>query len=588
MQVFKQRTNTCGELRLNDIGKTVTLNGWVDSPRDLGGVVFIFIRDLFGKTQVVINELSGEENLKIAKKLRQEFVVSISGKVVKRIEQNINKEFKTGEIDVLVESINILNESETPPFLNSEINQVSEELRLKYRYLDLRNPLLQKNIILRHKVYQIVRNYFSENGFYEIETPILTKSTPEGARDYLVPSRVQPGKFYALPQSPQIYKQLSMISGFDKYFQIAKCFRDEDLRADRQPEFTQIDVEISFPTEEIVQTYAEQMIQKIFAETQNVKIKTPFARIAYKDAIEKFGSDKPDLRFNLEIINITKTSLNSGFELFDKTIDNKGQIAGIVIPDASNFSRKKVDELTEFAKQNGATGLVFLKFNENKFEGGASKYFTDDFKLKLESTSKIKNGEALAVVAGNSPQIFYTLGAIRIELAKILNLISEKENSLVWITDFPLFEYSTEDKRYYSAHHPFTSPNAEDENLLDTAPEKVRARAYDLVLNGNEIGGGSIRIHNTKLQSKIFKLLGMTEGEAKSKFGFLLDALKYGAPPHGGIAFGFDRIVMLLAGANSIRDVIAFPKTRSAIASMEDAPSFVTEEQLRELHLRSK
>lgn len=588
MQVYKQRTHNCGELREVHVGQKIILNGWVESQRDLGGVIFIFIRDLFGKTQLVFNESSSEEVMKLAKKLRQEFVISISGDVILRTTANINKDIQTGTIDILVTSLIILNESKTPPFSISGSEELNEELRLRYRYLDLRRPSLQKNILLRNKVYSAVRNYFSENGFIEIETPILTKSTPEGARDYLVPSRVQPGKFYALPQSPQIYKQLSMIAGFDKYIQIAKCFRDEDLRADRQPEFTQIDVEVSFPTEEIIQNYTEKMIQRIYKEVKGIEIKTPFARIPYKIAIEKYGSDKPDTRYGLEINNYTELAKNSGFELFEKAVSRNEVILGIVIPNGSKFSRKQVDELTEKSKENGAKGLVFLKVSENGLEGSAVKFFTDVFKDKVIKESGAKVGDAISIIADSTDIAFTILGNIRIHLGNILKLIPENVNSLVWITDFPLFEYSKEDKRYYSAHHPFTAPNLEDEKLLDKDPGKVRARAYDLILNGNEIGGGSIRIHNSELQSKIFSLLGLKKEEAETKFGFLLEALQYGAPPHGGIAFGFDRIIMLLTGSISIRDVIAFPKTRSATALMEDAPSNVTEEQLRELHLRSR
>ncbi len=588
MQVYKQRTHNCGELREVHVGQKIILNGWVESQRDLGGVNFIYIRDLFGKTQLVFNESSSEEVMKLAKKLRQEFVISISGDVILRTTANINKDIQTGTIDILVTSLIILNESKTPPFSISGSEELNEELRLRYRYLDLRRPSLQKNILLRNKVYSAVRNYFSENGFIEIETPILTKSTPEGARDYLVPSRVQPGKFYALPQSPQIYKQLSMIAGFDKYIQIAKCFRDEDLRADRQPEFTQIDVEVSFPTEEIIQNYTEKMIQRIYKEVKGIEIKTPFARIPYKIAIEKYGSDKPDTRYGLEINNYTELAKNSGFELFEKAVSRNEVILGIVIPNGSKFSRKQVDELTEKSKENGAKGLVFLKVSENGLEGSAVKFFTDVFKDKIIKESGAKVGDAISIIADSTDIAFTNLGNIRIHLGNILKLIPENVNSLVWITDFPLFEYSKEDKRYYSAHHPFTAPNLEDEKLLDKDPGKVRARAYDLILNGNEIGGGSIRIHNSELQSKIFSLLGLKKEEAETKFGFLLEALQYGAPPHGGIAFGFDRIIMLLTGSISIRDVIAFPKTRSATALMEDAPSNVTEEQLRELHLRSR
>ena len=588
MQVYKQRTHNCGELREVHVGQKIILNGWVESQRDLGGVNFIYIRDLFGKTQLVFNESSSDEVMKLAKKLRQEFVISISGDVILRTTANINKDIQTGTIDILVTSLIILNESKTPPFSISGSEELNEELRLRYRYLDLRRPSLQKNILLRNKVYSAVRNYFSENGFIEIETPILTKSTPEGARDYLVPSRVQPGKFYALPQSPQIYKQLSMIAGFDKYIQIAKCFRDEDLRADRQPEFTQIDVEVSFPTEEIIQNYTEKMIQRIYKEVKGIEIKTPFARIPYKIAIEKYGSDKPDTRYGLEINNYTELAKNSGFELFEKAVSRNEVILGIVIPNGSKFSRKQVDELTEKSKENGAKGLVFLKVSENGLEGSAVKFFTDVFKDKIIKESGAKVGDAISIIADSTDIAFTNLGNIRIHLGNILKLIPENVNSLVWITDFPLFEYSKEDKRYYSAHHPFTAPNLEDEKLLDKDPGKVRARAYDLILNGNEIGGGSIRIHNSELQSKIFSLLGLKKEEAETKFGFLLEALQYGAPPHGGIAFGFDRIIMLLTGSISIRDVIAFPKTRSATALMEDTPSNVTEEQLRELHLRSR
>ncbi len=585
---FKKRTHTCNELCKNEIGKTVTLNGWVDRRRDLGGVIFIELRDRYGITQIVFNPTHSKSSHDVAKNLRSEFVISVTGRVEKRPDGTENKNFPTGEIDLLADEIEILNSAETPPFAINEETNANEDLRLKYRYLDLRRNELKNNMILRHKMYQVVRKYFDANNFLEVETPILMKSTPEGARDFLVPSRIQEGKFYALPQSPQTYKQILMVAGLDKYFQIVKCFRDEDLRADRQPEFTQIDVEMSFIDEESIYKMVEDLMKKIFMEIMNVEIKFPIERISYKTAIEKYGSDKPDLRFDLPIETLTETVRDCPFKLFSETANNGGVVAGIKIENGSEISRSQIDGLTDFVKKLGAGGLIWARVTENGIQSPTEKHITKEYFEKIANQMNAKIGDLILILFGEKIKTYSWLGNLRLELAKRNNLIKNNIWKLLWVTDFPLFDYSEEEKRYIAMHHPFTSPNFEDLHLLDTKPNFARARAYDLVLNGNEIAGGSIRIHNSDLQSKIFSLLGISDEEAKQKFGFLLDAFKFGAPPHGGIAFGFDRIAMLLCNANSIRDVIAFPKTSSGTSLMDDAPSFVDKKQLDELHIKLK
>lgn len=583
---FKKRTHTCGDLRSTDIGKPVTLTGWVDVRRDLGGVIFIDLRDRYGKTQVVFNPQKSPNAHALAKELRSEFVLSVSGVVERRPEGTDNPELATGEIDVMAFELTILNKAETPPFPIDDAVEASEDLRLKYRYLDLRRPVLQRNLILRHRLYQLVRKYYDELGFIEVETPMLMKSTPEGARDYLVPSRVHRGKFYALPQSPQTYKQILMISGLDRYVQIVKCFRDEDLRADRQPEFTQIDVEMSFVEEQEVQSVTEGLMQRILKELKDVDLQTPLRRLTYTQAMETYGSDKPDTRFGLTFTTINDLVRESGFRVFADVVARGGVVAGFVVPGAATFTRNQMDNLVDYTKGLGAGGLVYFKWTENGIETAVEKFLGKELVQQIAVRMGAKQGDLVLLVSDTWAKAYTMLGTLRVEMARRLNLIPSGVYDLLWVTEFPLFEYSEEEQRYVSVHHPFTAPNPEDIAYLEQEPGKVRARAYDLVLNGNEIAGGSIRIHDRAMQQRIFGLLGINEEEAARKFGFLLNAFRYGAPPHGGIAFGFDRIVMLLAGMKSIRDVMAFPKTANAVSLMDDAPGEVDERQLRELHIR--
>ena len=580
---FKTRTHTCGELRENNVGDSVVLNGWVDRRRDLGGLIFIWLRDRYGITQVAI-ETDDSEVFETAKELRNEFVVSVEGAVRKRPDDAINSELATGKIDVLAKKVIILNEAETPPFSIKDNTDAFEDLRLKYRYLDLRRPILQKNLLLRHQMYQIVRKYFDANNFIEVETPVLMKSTPEGARD---PSRIHKGKFYALPQSPQQYKQLLMVSGLDRYFQIVKCFRDEDLRADRQPEFTQIDVEMSFVDQENVFQVVEGLMKILFKEIWSVDLKLPIPRLTYDEAIENYGSDKPDCRFEMKIHKLNSVFANSGFKVFSDAINSNGIVAGIAASGCADYSRSQIDNLTEFVKNAGAKGLVWFKIKGDEVESPTAKFLSDEEKQSLIKSLSAKDGDLILILAGEKNKTISQLGSLRLEMAKRMELIQiDTAPSLLWVTDFPLFEYDEETKRFYAMHHPFTSPRNQDIPLMETKPGKVKARAYDLVLNGNEIAGGSIRIHNSDLQAKMFKALGINNEEAESKFGFLMKAFKYGAPPHGGIAFGFDRMVMIFAGIESIRDTIAFPKTASAVSLMDESPSFVSEEQLKELNIK--
>jgi aspartyl-tRNA synthetase len=584
---FKNRTHTCGELREINIGEKVVLNGWVDTRRDLGGVIFIDLRDRYGITQIVFEPHYNEKAHESGKDLRNEYVVSVEGMVRKRPAGTENPDLETGLVDVMVDNVIILNEAKTTPFQIQDEIETSEDLRLKYRYLDLRRPHMQKNLLLRHKLYQLTRKYFDENNFVEIETPVLMKSTPEGARDYLVPSRVHKGKFYALPQSPQQYKQLLMVSGFDRYFQIVKCFRDEDLRADRQPEFTQIDVEMSFIDQENIFEMMEGLMKILFRELWNKELNLPLSRLTFDEAMEKYGSDKPDLRFDLSMVKLNKLFEKTGFKVFHDAIENEGVITGLLAPGCGDYTRNQLDVLTDFIKKLGASGLIWIRVKENEIEAPVAKFFSDEEKKSLVENMGAKPGDLIFILSGDRIKTLNLMGMLRLEMARRLDLIKkDAEPKLLWVTDFPLFEWDKESGRHFAMHHPFTSPRIEDIPLMETNPVKAKARAYDLVLNGSEIAGGSIRIHNAELQEKMFRALGISDVEAVQKFGFLMNAFKYGAPPHGGIAFGVDRMVMIFAGENSIRDVIAFPKTASAVSLMEDSPSSVADEQLKELHIK--
>ena len=581
-----KRTHNCGELRKSDIDKTVIVMGWVATRRDHGGIIFIDLRDRWGLLQINIRPESPayEE----AKRLRNEWVVAFKGIVESRPDGMINPKLDTGEIEVLAKEIQVLNSADTPPFNITGDIQASEDIRLKYRYLDLRRTNMQKNIITRHKAAQTVRNYLANQEFLEIETPYLMKSTPEGARDYLVPSRVSKGRFFALPQSPQTYKQLLMMSGFDRYFQIVRCFRDEDLRADRQPEFTQIDMEMSFVDEEDVYQVVEGLMANVMKNTLNIEIVTPFPRLSYETALQKYGTDRPDLRFDLEIVEVSDIVKESDFKVFASAVKSGKLVAGICAPGCASYSRKQQDDLAAWARKRGAGGLAAIKIEESGIGGPLAKFFNDEQGRALIQAFNANAGDMLFFCAEERDLTRQILAELRIELARRLELIDENKFALTWIVDFPLFEWSPEQGRYIALHHPFTSPVAEDMDKLISDPEHVKARAYDLVLNGMEIAGGSIRISNPELQSQMFKALNIPPKEAENKFGFLINALKYGAPPHGGIAFGFDRLVMILTRTNSIRDVIAFPKTASATSLMDGAPSEVDMQQLIELGLRIK
>ncbi len=580
------RTHTCGELNKEHLGQKVILTGWVNKWRDLGGLIFIDVRDRYGKMQAVFNPKENADVYEQAKDLRNEDVVEISGMVAARPDNMINREMKTGEIEVAADAINILNKAKTTPFEILDDIEINEELRLKYRYLDLRRSGLQHNLMVRNKVYHIVRDYFYHKEFMEIETPILMKSTPEGARDFLVPSRNYPGRFYALPQSPQTYKQLLMVSGFDRYFQVVKCFRDEDLRRDRQPEFTQIDVEMSFVDENDIIRIGSELVQKVFKEVLDIHLEMPIKRMTFQNAFERYGSDKPDLRFGMEIQQLNAIFAKSDFKIFSNALESGGQIAALVVKNGAEFSRKKIDKLIDRSKELGAKGLAYWKYQQGQFSAGISKFISEEETKRLVEILGLQENDLVLSAADTYDTTFSALGQLRLEIAEEMDIIPQDRFAFLWVTDFPLLEYSEEEGRYMARHHPFTSPQEKELGLLEAHPEKVKARAYDLVLNGSEIAGGSIRIHTKEMQEKIFAALKIEKEEAEQKFGFLMEALEYGAPPHGGIAFGLDRLVMVLVGAESIRDVIAFPKTSSALSLMDEAPSTVSETQLKELKIK--
>ena len=582
-----KRTHTCGELTLDNLNSKVSLNGWISKIRDLGGLIFIDLRDRYGITQIFFNEQTNQKIFDIAKKLGLEDVIGISGAVIKRPDEAINNSMVTGYIDIDVDRLIVYNESDPTPFDISNRDSASEEHRLRYRYLELRTKELQNNLLVRHKALLSTRKYLSSQNFTEIETPILMKSTPEGARDFLVPSRIHNGKFYALPQSPQTYKQLLMVSGFDKYFQIVKCFRDEDFRADRQPEFTQIDIEMSFVDQDDIIDLGTNFTKKLWKDILNVNLPNQFPIISYNEVMEKYGSDKPDLRFDIPLVELSKYIQKSNFDTFKKIIKSNGRVKGIVVPNADKYSRKVIDELTAWLKeQYGAKGLAWMKCSDNtSFDGGISKFFDNELQKEIINNLNISTGDVLFIIGDIQKIVLNSLGALRLEVAKRDNLIDENKWAPLWVVDFPLFDWNEDHSRWDSLHHPFTSPNFKDIDLLDSDPSKVRSLGYDIVMNGYEIGGGSIRIFDKSLQAKIFELLGISPKEAEEKFGFLMNAFKYGAPPHGGMAFGFDRIVMLMVNSNQIRDVIAFPKTTSAMSLMDRSPSKVDADQLKELGL---
>ncbi|WP_425430479.1 aspartate--tRNA ligase [Desmospora activa] len=579
------RTHPCGELTTAEVGQGVILNGWVQKRRNFGDLIFIDLRDRSGTVQVVCNQAVSEEAAHVADQVRGQYVLAVRGEVIARSEETINPKMKTGRIEVQAEEITILNASKTPPFAVEDEVEVDESIRLKYRYLDLRRPMMQQTLLLRHQAMQATRRFLSEKGFIEVETPMLTKSTPEGARDYLVPSRVHEGQFYALPQSPQIFKQLLMISGMERYFQIVRCFRDEDLRADRQPEFTQIDIEASFLDPDVFQSMMEELVASIFRETIAVEVPRPFPRLTYQEAMERFGSDRPDLRFGMELVDLSPILKETSFKVFASTIAAGGAVKAINVKGQGGWSRKEIDQWGAVAQELGAKGLAWVALKAEGPKGPVAKFLSEQELADVMEAAQAESGDLLFFMADTRKVTAEVLGELRVRLAKALDLIPEGEFRFTWVTDFPLLSYDEEEGRWYAEHHPFTNPREEDIPLLKTDPGKVRAKAYDMVLNGFEIGGGSQRIHRREVQEAMFEALGFTMDEAREQFGFLMEAFEYGAPPHGGIAFGFDRIVMLLAGRSNLRETIAFPKTASASCLMTQAPAPVDDRQLQELHI---
>lgn len=581
------RSCGCGRVTAKDCGKELTLAGWVNTRRDHGGLIFIDLRDRSGIVQVVMSPQYGEDAFHKAEDVRSEYVLAIRGIVRERSPETVNPKMQTGKIEVVVSEMRVLNKAKTPPFYVEDGIDVDETVRLKHRYIDLRRPEMQRNLIMRHKIVHEMRQFLDAHDFLEVETPILTKSTPEGARDYLVPSRVNPGKFYALPQSPQLFKQLLMVSGLGRYFQIARCFRDEDLRADRQPEFTQLDIELSFEDQDFILDLMEHMMQRIFKNVLNVDIQIPFKRITWDDAMNLYGSDKPDLRFDMHFYDISDLLRDTGFKVFRNVLDNGGIVKAITVKGDAAIPRRELDSLVDYVGNYGAKGLAWIGLNKDgSLKCQITKFLGEDKIREIGKFCEAENGDLILIIADKPKVVAQALGELRLEMARRMNLIDENEFCFRWVTDFPMFEYSEEDKRWVAEHHPFTAPRDEDVQYLLTDPSKVYAKAYDMVLNGVEAGGGSLRIYQEELQEKVFKAIGITHEEAQEKFGFLLDAFRYGAPPHAGIALGLDRLVMLMLRLGSIRDVIAFPKTQSAIDQMTQAPSEVVDMQLKELHIR--
>ncbi|MFP4977172.1 aspartate--tRNA ligase [Paenibacillus sp. CN-4] len=581
-----QRSHHCGQLTMEHIGQTVTLNGWVQTRRDLGGVLFIDLRDRSGIVQIVFNPAYSGDALQIADRVRSEYVLAVKGEVVRRDPETVNPNLPTGELEVRITEIEVLNAAKTPPFFIEDGVEVDETLRLKYRYLDLRRPEMQKTLLLRSKASKVFRDFLDSEGFVEIETPILTRSSPEGARDYLVPSRVHEGEFFALPQSPQLYKQLLMVGGVERYYQIARCFRDEDLRADRQPEFTQVDIETSFLSQDDLLGMMEKLMQRLFKETIGVDIPLPFQRITYADAMGKYGSDKPDLRFGLELVEMNDIVATSGVKVFASVIEKGGEVKCLNAKGCGTWTRKEIDDLGPYAARYGAKGLAWIQVKDGEFRGPIVKFFTEEEIAAVKERTGAEEGDLLLFSADNKKTVADVLGALRLKIGRQLGLIDDNVFKFAWVTDFPLLGYDEEQKRYVAEHHPFTRPNDEDLHLLDTDPGAVRAQAYDIVLNGYEVGGGSMRIYKRDIQEKMFDALNLSKEEVQDKFGYLLDAFEYGTPPHGGIAFGLDRLVMLMAGRTNLRETIAFPKTASATDPMMSAPSSVDVSQLEQLHIK--